>query len=129
MKYVQVLKDILVISIEGKNERQEIWSFYKYLLELVLSDLAMGTGYAYTKARSIIKEKFRKAKVGDWVELEDEQWKLLRLVLIEPKGSPNTFQKSLDVLEQFIPFMEAIVLEENVKTEKPKLENPPKWVD
>lgn len=118
MKYVQVLPDIPVTYTEGKTERTELWSFYRYLSELVLTDLAMGTGYPYLKARSILKEQFKQAKVGDWVKLEDDPWKLIANAINEPKGSPATFQRPLDMLQQFIPFMEAVLL--HSKDEKPE---------
>lgn len=121
MKYVEVIQDQL-ITYETKTNNKfdtEIWTFYKFMVHIVLNDPAMGRGYPYLKARKSIQSKFEPASVGDWVALEDDQWMLIRNTLVEPQGSPVSLILPLSVHQQFLPFAESIVEPDRVKDKHP----------
>lgn len=110
MRYVQVKEEIQAI-VNGKPWKEDTgevmppWSFSNYLEYVVLPDPAMGRGYKALKACALIEKQFDGVPPGEWVQLEEEHWNMMKLTIEHPKGSgihPG-------VLRQFIPFMDAVV--------------------
>lgn len=107
MKYIKV-KDDIHFEIESTGVKTvEIWSFYRYLQDVVVRDHAMGFGYKSLKNGVEIKKKFSKAEVGTWVGIDDVQYDKIKVAVLHPKS----IVKERSILELFIPFMEAIVEE------------------
>ncbi len=123
MKYVQVPKDIPVTipnpcplcrsSVGDNNTKIDLWSFTRYLENIVLSDPALGTGYEPLKARRLIVIQFENATSEEWIGVEEDHWTRLNTIIRDPKGG------GIDsgILVQFFPFMEAVL---EAKSENPK---------
>lgn len=90
-----------------------MWSFARYLENLVLGDPGMGSGYDAWKRYSALNKAFKDVSSGTCVEIDEAHLRLLCEVIKGPKGN----LPSGDAMHQFLPFMEAIL---DAKSEKPK---------
>lgn len=109
MKYIQIKEAINLVQ----SNTEESCSFYTYISQIVFNDAGLGLGYDAIEHDVPIENKFKEAKVGDWVELEDSDWKRINDTIRNPKGSTPR-----DVLRQFLPFMRAVCKE--VRDKKPE---------
>jgi len=107
MKYIKVKEDVKFELEQDGVKTKHVWSFYRYLKEVVVTDHSMGFGYRALKLGVSIKNKFHGVEVGTWVELRDSQYDMIKTAVTQPKS----LTKEREILELFIPFMDAIVEE------------------
>jgi hypothetical protein len=109
MRYVKITNPIQiknlstgeVIAVDGSTEP---WTLYEYLVRVVITDPAMGTGYDADLARDTIRFAFQDAEPGDTVQVEDAHHAMLCTSIKSPEASVPSI-----VTMQLVPFQTAIV--------------------
>jgi predicted methyltransferase len=109
MRYVKIANPIQIknlstgeaIAVDGSTEP---WTLYEYLVRIVLTDPAMGTGYDADLARDAVRLVFQDAKPGGTVQVEDAHHTMLCTSIKSPEASVSSI-----VTMQLVPFQTAIV--------------------
>lgn len=118
MKFIPVPSDVVLVnpqdgkrfkSAEGGDE--PAWSMYAFLLRWVLPDVKWGKTMVDVFAASKVKVAFEHAKVGDVVELEDDDYKRLLEIVRAPSNPYNP-----TIVLQCVEFLRAI---EDARSERP----------
>ncbi len=112
MRYFQVPANIEVRAPKADLARAgETITFFKYALGCWLDDTrAIAGGFSKQVRWAAVIEKFSHAEVGDWIELEDEDYATLRTIVEQPTtGWPPS------VMVQLIPFSRVVLNAVGVK--------------
>jgi len=118
MRYVKIpepiqLKNLTTgepLKVDGDDSP---WQMYRYLVDLVLPDPAMGRGYKVDRIRSTVRGAFDGAEPGGYVAIEDEHYDTIRAVIENPESEIPPI-----VTMQLFAFQQAFV---DASRENPKV--------
>jgi len=89
------------MSIDGDASP---WSFYRYLVSVVLPDPSLGSGYRADKTRMELDDLFKDANPGDVVGVEDAPWETLKKAINMPQA-----QAMPQITTRCLAFQEAVI--------------------
>jgi len=101
-----------VLAVDGSTEP---WTLYHYLVGIVMTDPAMGTGYDADLARDAIRSTFEGMAPGTTAQIEDAHHAMLCTAIKSPEASIPSI-----VTMQLVAFQTAVV--EASRTAPGKLE-------
>ncbi len=118
MRYIEVPQPIQLyhlttgepLTVDGSDSP---WQMYRYLMDLVIPDPAMGKGYEVDRVRSTIQRSFLHVHPGGYVAVEDAHWEMVRKVIESPESAIPPV-----VTMQLFAFQQAFV---SASREKPKV--------
>jgi len=90
-----------VLAVDGSTEP---WTLHNYLIRIVMTDPAMGTGYDADLARDAIRSTFEGRVPGTIAQIEDAHHAMLCTAIKSPEASIPSI-----VTMQLIAFQTAIV--------------------